>query len=80
MTIDGTVDALFVGQSKVMAQPLMAHQSGHVMALFEGKCHVMAKLVITFVSPPTIALFQLHLRTEKVTAGDFNHNCEMTII
>ena len=79
MTIDGTVDALFVGQSKVMAQPLMA-RSCHVMALFEGKCNVVAKLVITFVSPPTIALFQLHLRTEKVTAGDFNHNCEMTII
>ena len=79
MTIDGTVDALFVGQSKVMAQPLMA-RSCHVMALFEGKCHVVAKLVITFVSPATIALFQLHLRAEKVTAGDFNHNCEMTII
>ena len=79
MTIDGTVDALFVGRRKVMAQPLMA-RSGYVMALFEGKCHVVAKLVITFVSPPTVALFQLHLRTEKVTAGDFNHNCEMTII
>ena len=77
MTIDGTVDALFVGQSKVSWHSLL---SDHVMALFEGKCHVVAKLVITFVSPPTVALFQLHLRTEKVTAGDFNHNCEMPII